>query len=154
MRGTSGALASRVPIWLVAAALAAAAVAVRALPRQRVFVDDDVIPFGNDAWYHLRRIVYSVVHFPEVLSFDRYINHPEGAKPIWTPVFDWGLALLARPFFVPGDITSIERVAVWVPPLLGAATVVVLLFVGRRHLDAATGVVAAALLCVLPAHFW
>lgn len=154
MRGTSGAPASRVPSWLVAAALAVVAVAVRALPRQRVFVGEDIVPFGNDAWYHLRRIVYSVVRFPDVLSFDRYINHPEGAKPIWTPVFDWCVALVARPFFVPGEVASIERVAVWVPPLLGAATVVVVLYVGRRHLDAAIGVVAAALLCVLPAHFW
>jgi asparagine N-glycosylation enzyme membrane subunit Stt3 len=154
MRGTSGASFRVVPSWLVAAGLAALALAVRALPVRRVFVDQDVVPFGNDAWYHLRRIVYSVVRFPAVLDFDRYINHPDGAKPIWTPVFDWSLALLARPFFRPGELTSVERVAVWVPPLLGAATVVVLFRLARRHLDPATALVSALLLCVLPAHFW
>lgn len=154
MRGRSGASSSVVPTWLVAAALAGLALAVRALPFRHVFVDDDVVPFGNDAWYHLRRIVYSVVRFPDVLGFDRYINHPDGAKPIWTPLFDWSLALLARPFFAPGELASVERVAVWVPPLLGAATVVVLFRLARRHLDPATAVVSALLLCVLPAHFW
>jgi asparagine N-glycosylation enzyme membrane subunit Stt3 len=154
MRGSSGASSRLVPTWLVAAALAALALAVRALPVRRVFVDDDVVPFGNDAWYHLRRIVYSVVRFPEALGFDRYINHPDGAKPIWTPLFDWSLAALARPFFRPGELASVERIAVWVPPLLGAATVVVLFRLARRHLDPVTAAVSALLLCVLPAHFW
>jgi dolichyl-diphosphooligosaccharide--protein glycosyltransferase len=140
--------------WLLAAALFACAVAVRALSWSRVFVDGGVIPFGNDAWYHLRRIAYSVLHFPEVLSFDRYINFPRGAKPIWTPLFDWGVALAVRPFFVPGELASVERVAVWVPPLLGGLTVVVLFWLARRHLDLATASVSAALLCVLPAHYW
>lgn len=127
---------------------------VRVLPRQRVFVDDDVLPFGYDAFYHLRRIVYSVVRFPDVLDFDRYINFPEGAKPIWSPCFDWAVALVSLPFFQAGELRSVERVAVWVPPVLGAATVVLLYGLARRHLDAATAVVSGLVLSVLSAHFW
>jgi len=153
MRGSGGS-APRLPSWLVGLAFGALALAVRALPYPRVFLDGSVIPFGNDAWYHLRRITYSVLHFPAVLSFDRYINYPEGAKPIWTPLFDWSVALLVRPFFVPGDLASVERIAVWVPPVLGALTVVLLFCLARRHFDLATASVSAALLCVLPAHFW
>lgn len=144
----------RVPAWIASALLALLAFAVRSLPWQRVFVGGEIVPFGNDAWYHLRRIVYSVVRFPEFLSFDRYINFPSGAKPIWTPLFDWSLALLVRPFCTRGDVASVERLVVWAPPLLGALTVVVLFRLARRHFDPPTALVSAALLCVLPAHFW
>jgi asparagine N-glycosylation enzyme membrane subunit Stt3 len=80
------------------------AFAVRALPRQRVFAGDDVLFFGNDAFYHLRRIVYSVVRFPDLLDFDLYINYPHGAKPIWPPLFDWAVALVSLPFYRPGEL--------------------------------------------------
>jgi dolichyl-diphosphooligosaccharide--protein glycosyltransferase len=139
---------------LTPAGLFGLAFAVRALPRQRVFVGDDVLPFGYDAFYHLRRIVYSVVRFPDVLDFDPYINYPHGAKPIWSPLFDWAVALVSLPFYRPGELGSVERVAVWVPPVLGAATVVALYGLARRHLDTATAVVSALILSVLSAHFW
>ena len=127
---------------------------VRALPRQQVFVGDDVLPFGYDAFYHLRRIVYSVVRFPDVLDFDPYINYPHGAKPIWSPLFDWAVALVSLPFYRPGELGSVERIAVWVPPVLVAATVVALYGLARRHLDQTTAVVSALILSVLSAHFW
>ena len=135
-------------------ALFALALAVRALPRQTVLRGGDVIPFDNDSWYHLRRIAWSVVRFPEVLDFDRYMNHPDGARPIWTPVFDWTLAALLRPLYRPDAPVEVERVAVWVPPLLGAATVVALYFLVKRYFDAATAAVAGLVLALLSAHFW
>jgi dolichyl-diphosphooligosaccharide--protein glycosyltransferase len=139
---------------LVPVGLFGLAFVVRALPRQRVLVGDEVLPFGYDAFYHLRRIVYSVVRFPDVLDFDPYINYPHGAKPIWSPLFDWVVALVSLPFYRSGEIESVERVAVWVPPALGAATVVALYALARRHLGQATAVVSASILSLLPAHFW
>ena len=50
---------------------------------------DGAIFFGNDAYYHARRIWYSIVHFPDVLQRDPYMNFPEGGEPIWTPTLDW-----------------------------------------------------------------
>jgi dolichyl-diphosphooligosaccharide--protein glycosyltransferase len=140
--------------WLAPAALFIAAVAIRALPWRTVFVGDAVLLFDHDAYYHLRRIVWSVVHFPRVLDFDPYLNFPEGARAIWTPCFDWLVALLALPFAEPQQLGSIERVAVWVPPLLGGATVVALHALARRHFDAGTALLAGALLAVLSGHFW
>ena len=45
-----------------------------------------------------------------------------------------------------------ETVAVWIPPLLGAATVVATYFLCRRAFGGPVGVIAAASLCVMPAH--
>jgi dolichyl-diphosphooligosaccharide--protein glycosyltransferase len=133
--------------------LFALAFAIRALPWRSVLLGERVLPFGSDAFYHLRRITHSVLHFPDVLVFDRYINFPTGAKPIWTPAFDWAIALTLRPF-VAGDLEEIERLAVWVPPVLGAATVVSLYFLARRYFDLPTAVLAGAVLSLLSAHFW
>jgi dolichyl-diphosphooligosaccharide--protein glycosyltransferase len=144
----------RLRSWLAPLALFGFALLVRALPYQTVLRGEDVIPFENDSWYHLRRIAWSLVRFPEVLDFDRYINYPEGARPIWTPLFDWTLAALLRPMYRPGTSVEVERLAVWVPPVLGALTVVALYFVVKRYLDAATAVVAGVVLSVLSAHFW
>ena len=91
---------------LAAPGLLALALTLRLAGWPDVFEGGAVHPVGNDAYYHLRRIVYSLVHFPALLDFDPYINFPEGAKPIWTPVFDWGVALLMRPFFG-GDLDSL-----------------------------------------------
>jgi dolichyl-diphosphooligosaccharide--protein glycosyltransferase len=146
--------AQMVARWLAPAALFLVAVAIRALPWRTVFVGDEILFFDPDSYYHLRRIVWSVVHFPAVLDFDRYVAFPEGGRPIWTPCFDWLVALLALPFARPGSLASIERVAVWVPPLLGGATVVALYRVAQRHFDAAAALLAGALLAVLSGHFW
>jgi len=127
---------------------------VRSLPYRQVLLEHYVVPFGNDAYYHLRRIAYSTVRFPDVLDFDPYINFPKGAKPIWSPLFDWLIALLALPFYRSGESLAIERLVVWVPPALGAATVVATWGLARRYLDEATALLAGLFLSVLSAHFW
>src|SRR5262249_59507616 len=128
-KGAGGGLGVLAPAGLFLLALA-----VRVLPWRTVFVGDGVRLFDHDSYYHLRRIVWSLVHFPHCLDFDRYLSFPEGGRAIWPPAFDWLVAVLALPFARPGEPASVERVAVWVPPLLGAATVVVLHRLPRGHL--------------------
>src|SRR5262245_24658908 len=150
----SGKSAGRWVRGLAPAGLFVLALAVRALPWRTVFVGENVLLFDHDAYYHMRRIVWSLVHFPRCLDFDRYLSFPEGGRAIWPPTFDWLVALVALPFARPGEPASVERVAVWVPPLLGAATVVALYRLARRHFDAATALLAGAILAVLSGHFW
>jgi dolichyl-phosphooligosaccharide-protein glycotransferase len=108
-------------------------------------------PSGRDELYHVRKIVYQVLRFPELLDFDPYVSFPFGAHPVWPPYFDWGIAAVVRPF-VSGDAASVERWIVWLPPLLGAATVVVIGEIGRRHFSWLAGLVAGLLLAAMPAH--
>ncbi len=137
--------------WL---GLFAAAALVRVLPWRTVLEGDLVLPFGSDALYHLRRALYSALRFPASLDFDRYIHHPQGARPIWSPVFDWTLGLLLRPLADAEDPSAFERAAVLVPPLLGAATVVALALVARRHFGAGAAALAGIALALLSGHFW
>ncbi len=138
--------------WGLALALAALAFGIRALTWPAVFTDAGIRLVGPDAHYHLRRILWSVESFPHVLTRDPYVRFPLGGEPIWTPAFDWTIAALARATVGTGDPSGVERLAVWIPPLLGAATVGLLFVVAARGFGRRTGLVAAAILCVLPPH--
>jgi asparagine N-glycosylation enzyme membrane subunit Stt3 len=140
----------RLAPWLIFAL----ALAIRSLQWTSVFVADRVIFFGNDAYYHMRRIVYALGRFPETLEFDRYVNFPQGAKVIWPPLFDAAIALLIRPFHQPSNEYFVERIVIWIPPLLGALTVVALFFLAKRTFGFAVAVVSSLILSVLSAHVW
>jgi dolichyl-diphosphooligosaccharide--protein glycosyltransferase len=129
------------------------ALAVRGLPFATVFEGSRIWFFDYDAYYHMRRVLYSLAHFPSVLEFDPYLNFPQGAQAIWPPLFDRLLSLVLLPFHVPGHPESVERIAVWIPPVLGAATVVAAHHIARRHFGGASALLSGALLCLLPAHF-
>ena len=38
------------------------------------------------------------LEYADWLDFDPYLNFPQGARPIWTPVFDWLSTLFVLPF--------------------------------------------------------
>jgi dolichyl-diphosphooligosaccharide--protein glycosyltransferase len=136
--------------WLLLFALA---LVVRALRFGLVATPGGVrFPSGADELYHMRRIWFTVVNFPASLDFDRYLNHPEGAPPIWPPAFDWTIAAAVRGLVGAGDQAAVERVAIWAPPLLGALAVLAAAWLARRAFSPAAGWVTGAWLAWLPAH--
>jgi len=128
------------------------AFALRALPFPTVFSERGLLP-GTlaDEFYHLRRIVYSAVNFPEVLSFDPYVGFPHGGSIPWPPGFDWAVAALARGLVGGDDPAGIETVAAWVPPLLGSLAAVLAALVAGAAFGRAAAATAGLLLAVLPA---
>ena len=128
------------------------AIGVRILSWHSVFQPDGVYPNGNDAYYHLRRIRYSIDHFPNVLEFDPLINFPSGAQPIWPPTFDWLIAAVLR--LLPGieEADRLERFAVSIPPVVGAGTVLIVYLIGLRFFSRTVAIVAAISMAILPAH--
>jgi dolichyl-diphosphooligosaccharide--protein glycosyltransferase len=130
------------------------ALGVRALPWTTVLAADRVYLAGADSYYHMRRILYSLHNFPAVLDFDPYINFPHGARAIWSSLYDFSAACVLRPFYSPGGEAAVERLAAWLPPFLGALTVVVLFFLVRRLFGTATALLSGLFLCFLSGHFW
>jgi len=129
------------------------ALLVRALPYPTVFAGAGVFPNGPDAYYHLRRIAYSVVRFPDFLGFDAYVSFPDGGRPIWTPLFDFSLAALARLALGPQTGPPLEAPLMWVPPLLGATCVLAVHALARHAWGERVAALAALLLALLHAHF-
>lgn len=130
------------------------ATAVRAIGYPTVFSNVGVqLPYAGDAYYHLRRIWYSVVRFPETLSFDRYASFPDGSEIIWPAAFDWTIAVLIRPFVDPMDQGAVEGMAAWMPVVLGATTTGLLALMAGHFYGRCAGWCAGLVYCVLPMSF-
>lgn len=142
--------------WATPACLFLLAVGVRLLSWHSVFQSGkqgrEVYLNGNDAYYHMRRILHSVDHFPEVLTFDPLMNFPAGAQPIWSPAFDGGIAGLLR--LIPGlqGLDQMMMAASMVPPFLGGCTAVLVFFLGAHFFSVRVGTLGGLFLALLPAH--
>ena len=130
------------------------ALAVRAIGYPTVFSKAGVqLPYAGDAYYHLRRIWFSVVRFPETLAFDPYVSFPGGSQIPWPGAFDWTIAALIRPFVNPTDQYAVEAMAVWMPAVLGAATTGLLALFAKRLYGRGAGWCAGLIFSVLPMSF-
>ena len=143
------------PPWptLLLMAACAIAFAARLLYWNNVFQDGQVLFFADDGHYHMRRIQLIIAHFPRAPMFDSYVNYPEGAYCIWPPLFDFGVALLA---LMAGlghpSVRLIEVLAVFVPPALGALTLLPVFLIARSLAGPVAGILAAFMLALMPGH--
>jgi len=150
--GSERAQACTVPAAAVAAALGAALLAlmVRSLGFEGVFLGEDGVVFAfGDPDYHLRLALYALRAFPEPLRFDPYLNFPDGAAVPWPPLYDLMVAGSTR--LLGGDAATLERVAAWWPPALGAATAAAVAWMGWTAAGAGAAWAAGLLFAALPA---
>jgi dolichyl-diphosphooligosaccharide--protein glycosyltransferase len=110
---------------------------------------------GVDAYWHIR-IVDNLAHnFPHLNSFDPYMLYPGGSgTSIANPFFDY---LLAGIIWVIGlgspTQHTVDMVAPYFPPVLGALTIIPAYFVGKTLFSRWAGVVAGGLVAILPGEF-
>ena len=133
-------------------ALASLALVVRVWPAwHNVFTPDGVALAGTDPWFHLRRAHTLVAHFPHAGAFDPYLGPPGGRRVDTPPLLDVVIAAIA--LVVGGGRPREETVtiaAAWLPAALGALCVVPVFLLARRLWGTTAGVVAGALVAVLP----
>jgi len=138
----------------LALGLCAIAFAVRSLPWRSVFVGNHVLLFPDDPPYQVRRALMTLVVWPRVPSYDPFVNFPFGGTLVWPPGLSWLLAALSRLFGArsPADQLIVERVAVLLPPIVGALTVGVVFVSSKTAIGRGPAALAALLLAALPAH--
>jgi oligosaccharyl transferase (archaeosortase A-associated) len=124
---------------------------LRMAPFRGALVGGDLLFFGSDSFYHMRRILYTVDHFPSTLWFDSYLDYPRGLELLWPPLFD---QLIAGVALLLGAETSreIEIVGSVVPPILGSLTIVALYFLARELFGRKAGLLSALFLAINPQH--
>ena len=133
------------------AALFLFAVALRCLPFPTVFVNGRIQLLSFDAYYHLRRIRYALADAATPLEIDPYLGFPHGAKAIWPGFLDDGLAWLLGPFVGPENPERMVEILVWLPPILGACTVLLVWALARRTFGLRAAWIAGLLVSLLPA---
>ncbi len=102
----------------------------------------------------MRLVDNLIQHFPHRISFDPYTFFPQGVTVPWPPFFDGLVAGIARLASMgsPSQHT-IDVVGAYVPPVLGTLTIIPVYFIGKELFNRWTGLLAAALVVVLPGEF-
>lgn len=130
------------------AAIAALAFALRARGVTALTAGGGVaLPLG-DAPDHARRALWIAQHGPAPLAFDPLLAWPGGAWLPWEPLPAWLAGGLA--WLLGGDAAAVERVALWLPPALGALATLPVYAAAARLAGRAAGLGAAALLAGAP----
>ncbi|MCX9011487.1 MAG: oligosaccharyl transferase, archaeosortase A system-associated [Candidatus Methanoperedens sp.] len=131
------------------------ALAVRISVFPAVFSNGSITFLGADTYYHVRRILYTVSHFPDAISFDSYIDFPFGSKIGWMPLYDQFIALVALIIgFGKPSAYTVEAVAAVVPPLLGVLAVLVVFFIAETLFDWKVGLISAGIFAITPAYVY
>ncbi|MDD2754055.1 MAG: oligosaccharyl transferase, archaeosortase A system-associated [Methanothrix sp.] len=107
-----------------------------------------VLP-GYDEYYHMRRILYTVIHFPNTLWFDSYLDYPHGLEITWPPLFDQvsaALCVALGQHSKPG----IELVACFAPLIMGLIAIVVVYYIVRELFDHKMALLAAFMTALAP----
>jgi asparagine N-glycosylation enzyme membrane subunit Stt3 len=125
------------------------ALLLRSLAAPWVFIDGDVMLDPWDGAYHVRRAFYSFINFPSILYFDAYLRFPDGAPVPFPPLYDWGVAAVAR--FLGDSEAVFTKVVAWVSPTFAMLTVLPVYALGRRVRGWQVGLIASALFAVFPA---
>lgn len=107
--------------------------------------DGSMLFYGPDSYYHMRRIIYTVNHFPATLWFDSYVDYPNGLEITWPPLFDILGAAVAS---LGGGTHSAEIMVSLLPPLLGALTVGAIYLLARDMFDTRIGLASAFFLAI------
>ncbi len=120
-----------------------------------VFSGGHITLLGADTYYHARRILATVSHFPDTLAFDSYINFPMGSNIGWPPLYDQFIALIAliAGFGTP-SVYTIEATAAVIPPLFGILTVLLVFSIAEKIFDWRVGLVSAGIFAITPAHVY
>src|SRR3972149_9726291 len=120
-----------------------------------VFSSEGITFLGADTYYEVRRIIFTVSHFPSTLNFDLYVDFPYGTRIGWMPLYDQFVALIAliAGFGNPSPKTIETTIAI-VPPLLGVLTVLLVFFIAENLFDWRVGIISAGIFAITPAHVY
>lgn len=126
--------------WLLVGAIAAA---VCSLYWPAVHFSDEYLPFGNDAFYHARRILDTVANPAAFYQFDPKIHAPEGSLLTWPWGYDYVMAWLVKGGLALGLANDPMAILIWLPVAAVFVSIGLLMLIARR-LSLSPGLVAIA----------
>ncbi|QZP37510.1 oligosaccharyl transferase, archaeosortase A system-associated [Halobaculum magnesiiphilum] len=120
------------------------------------FIRDGQVYFnGNDAWYHLRQVRYTVANWPSTMPFDPWSYYPFGtAQGQFGTLYDQLIATAALVVGLgsPSDALVAKTLLV-APAVFGALVAVPTYLIGKRLGGRLAGLFGAVILMLLPGTF-
>jgi dolichyl-diphosphooligosaccharide--protein glycosyltransferase len=129
--------------------------AIRLQSYDRFLRGGEVLFSGNDAWYHLREVRYTVRNWPTTMPFDPWTYFPYGTSVgQFGTLYDQLVATAALIVGLgsPGD-TLVAKALLVAPAIFGALAVIPAYLIGKRLAGRLPGLFGAALLALLPGMF-
>jgi oligosaccharyl transferase (archaeosortase A-associated) len=142
-------------VGIILAALFGVSLYIRiALPHDQIFINNAVWFRETDAYYYMRNIENLVHNFPHYNSFDPYMLYPGGGEGLGRPFFAWLIAGIIRlvTLGIP-TLHTMETMVAYMPAILGTLVLIPVYFIGKELFNRWTGVIAAALVIILPGEF-
>jgi oligosaccharyl transferase (archaeosortase A-associated) len=109
----------------------------------------NVLFVGYDEFYHMRRILYTVAHFPNTLWFDSYLDYPHGYSLTWPPFFDQLLAAVSLAFGQHSQ-HGIEMASATVPVFIGSIAIVAVYYMVKEIFDRKAAIMSAFMTALAP----
>ena len=108
---------------------------------------------SDDPLYNFRQVEQILANFPNYGWFDAMTQYPHGTAIYWGPLFP---TLIAICCLITGAATRTEIIGIGllIPPLMGAAIVAIMYFVGKTCGDWKTGILASGFTAIITGQFY
>ncbi|HWQ18356.1 MAG TPA: oligosaccharyl transferase, archaeosortase A system-associated [Methanotrichaceae archaeon] len=116
---------------------------------RNALVNGNMLFDGYDTFYHMRRIMYTVSHFPNTLWFDSYMDYPHGMELTWPPLFDQLIAGASLALGIHSQ-NGTEMVAAVMPVIFGSITILVVYYLTRELFDGKVALLSAFMTALAP----
>ncbi len=128
----------------------------RIKPYSSYFINDQIYLAGNDPWYHLRMVTYTVHHWPSTMPFDPWTNFPYGTHVgQFGTLYDQIVATFALIVGLGSPSSElIITVLILTPALIGSLLVFPTYFIAKHFGGKSGGIFAASLLALFPGVFF
>jgi len=126
------------------------------LQQYDTFIRDGAVYFsGNDAWYHLRQVEYTVRHWPFTMPYDPWTYFPYGTNAAqFGTLYDQLVATAALVVGLGSPSSDlIAKTLLVAPAVFGALVAVPVYYVGKRLASRVAGLFGAVVLLLLPGQF-
>ena len=120
------------------------------------FVRDGAVYFsGNDAWYHLRQVEYTVRHWPFTMPYDPWTNFPYGTNAAqFGTLYDQLVATAALVVGLGSPSSDlVAKTLLVAPAVFGALVAIPVYAVGKRLAGRVAGLFGAIVLLLMPGQF-
>ena len=128
---------------------------VRLVPYDSFTRNGEVLFSGNDAWYHLREVSYTVRNWPSTMPFDPWTYFPFGtSQGQFGTLYDQLVATAALLVGLGSPSQDLVAQTLLVAPaVFGALTAVPVYYIGKRLGGRLAGLFGAVVLMLLPGTF-
>jgi hypothetical protein len=115
--------------WILLGSVAAA---VCSLTWPAAHLGSEILPVGNDSFYHARRILDTVKDPSAFYEFDAHIHAPEGSLLVWPWGYDYAMAWIVRIGMQLGLAQEPIGILVWIPVVAVFLSVGLIMLIARR----------------------